>query len=184
VPGLLLWMTRYHDASHYRRLFRLAARTARAGRAHRCADLSRADARRAPVALLATPAGYQLAEAGYWTLRFDYPGSFSQEFGRSGEKLAACPGAGMHVVPGMDHSMAGASGRRLAQAHMLELIAAGSAPQSVDHGRFGELGRTGTLPTSVLERLIGELVALRVPVEAQATWPAESLSDGRSARTQ
>jgi hypothetical protein len=56
--------------------------------------------------------------------------AFSQEFGRGGEKLAAYPGAEMHVVPGMDHGMAAASGRRLVQAHMLEFMAAGSAPPS------------------------------------------------------
>src|SRR5262249_34980535 len=56
--------------------------------------------------------------------------AFSQEFGRSGKKLAAYPDAEMHVVPGMDHGMAVASGRLLAHAYMLEFMAAGSARPS------------------------------------------------------
>ena len=56
--------------------------------------------------------------------------AFAQEFGRSAEKLAAYPDAEMHVVPGMDHNMVATSGRRLAQARMLEFMAAASAPPS------------------------------------------------------
>src|SRR5262245_5728294 len=57
VSNLPLRMTRDHDASDNRWLFRLVARAARTGRARRGAHLSRTDARRASVALLATSAG-------------------------------------------------------------------------------------------------------------------------------
>ncbi len=56
--------------------------------------------------------------------------AFAQEFGRSGEKLAAYLGMEMQVVPGMDHGLATTAGRQLAQARMFEFITGGSARPS------------------------------------------------------
>ncbi|MGE5152059.1 MAG: alpha/beta fold hydrolase [Rhodospirillaceae bacterium] len=51
--------------------------------------------------------------------------AFAAEFGPDGAGLAAYPGAGMRVVPGMDHSLTITSGRVPAEAMMAEFVLAG-----------------------------------------------------------
>jgi len=85
----------------------------------------------------------ELSARGVRTLFLFSPGqaeidAFAREFGAAGEKLAAYPGAQMQIVPGMDHDMAGAAGRRLAQAGMVEFVTAKPSPAgqlAADHQR-------------------------------------------------
>lgn len=53
--------------------------------------------------------------------------NFAREFGAAGEKLAAYPGASMRIVPGMDHDLTRAAGRRDAARIIVEFLKA--APQ-------------------------------------------------------
>jgi len=56
--------------------------------------------------------------------------AFAAEFGADGAGLKAYPGAEMHVVPGMDHSLTIPAGRVPAETMMVEFVAAGRPSDS------------------------------------------------------
>ena len=52
--------------------------------------------------------------------------SFAAEFGADGAGLAEYPGAEMHIVPGMDHSLTITAGRVPAETMMIQFVLAGT----------------------------------------------------------
>ena len=54
--------------------------------------------------------------------------AFAAEFGPDGAGLNSYPGAEMHIIPGMDHSLTITAGRIPAETMMVEFVAAGRPP--------------------------------------------------------